>query len=303
MEQIGFAAYLTKPVKSAQLRDCLALALGTKSPVPGTRSLPILTRHSVAEAKKQKIRILLAEDNKTNQKVALRILEKIGYRADAVANGQEVLAALVRVPYDLILMDVQMPEMDGLETTAAIRRKETETDGHIPIIAMTAHAMKGDRERCLEAGMDDYISKPVQPQDLVETIGRWLGERSTVEAQAPFAGGSDDKEVFDQRELLDRLGGDEEIFREIVATFLEDAPLQVEKLKQALREGDAAWVERQAHSLKGSAMNMAGKALQTVALEMEVAGKERNLGRASSLVEKLDQELERLKKSLVSLIQ
>ena len=303
MEQIGFAAYLTKPVKSAQLRDCLALALGTKSPVPGTRSLPILTRHSVAEAKKQKIRILLAEDNKTNQKVALRILEKIGYRADAVANGQEVLATLARVPYDLILMDVQMPEMDGLKTTGAIRRKETETDGHIPIIAMTAHAMKGDRERCLEAGMDDYISKPVQPQDLVETIGRWLGERSTVEAQAPFAGESDDKEVFDQRELLDRLGGDEEIFREIVATFLEDAPLQVEKLKQALREGDAAWVERQAHSLKGSAMNMAGRALQTVALEMEFAGKEGNLGRASSLVEKLDQEFERLKKSLVSLTQ
>jgi CheY-like chemotaxis protein/HPt (histidine-containing phosphotransfer) domain-containing protein len=218
-----------------------------------------------------------------------------------VANGQEVLATLARVPYDLILMDVQMPEMDGLETTAAIRRKERETDGHIPIIAMTAHAMKGDRERCLEAGMDDYISKPVQPQALVETIGRWLGERSAVEAQAPSAGGSDDKEVFDQQELLDRLGGDEEIFREIVATFLEDAPLQVEKLKQALREGNAAWVERQAHSLKGSAMNMAGKALQTVALEMEVAGKEGNLGRAGSLVEKLDREFERLKKSLVSL--
>jgi PAS domain S-box-containing protein len=303
MEQIGFAAYLTKPVKSAQLHDCLALALGTKSPVPGTRTLPILTRHSVAEAKKQKIRILLAEDNQTNQKVALRILEKIGYRADAVANGQEVLAALARVPYDIILMDVQMPEMDGLETTAAIRRKEKETDGHIPIIAMTAHAMKGDRERCLEAGMNDYISKPVQPQALVETIGRWLGERSAVEAKASSAGARDDKEVFDQRELMDRLGGDEEIFREIVVTFLEDAPLQVEKLKQALREGDAAWVERQAHSLKGSAMNMAGKALQTVALEMEVAGKEGNLQRAGSLVEKLDQEFERLKKSLVSLTQ
>jgi HPt (histidine-containing phosphotransfer) domain-containing protein len=149
--------------------------------------------------------------------------------------------------------------------------------------------------------MDDYISKPVQPQDLVETIGRWLGERSVIETQAPSAGGADDKEIFDRRELLDRLGGDKEIFREIVAIFLEDAPLQVQKLKQALQEGDPAWVERRAHSLKGAAMNMAGKALQTVASEMEVAGKEGNLQRAGALIEKLDQEFERLKKSLVSL--
>ena len=141
----------------------------TTSPTPA-----IMTRHSVAEDKGRRIRILLAEDNIINQKVALRHLEKIGYRADAVANGKEVLSALERIPYDLILMDVQMPEMDGFEATAAIGRKERATGGHIPIIAMTAHAMKGDWERCLEAGMDDYVPKPIQPQNLIDVIGRWI---------------------------------------------------------------------------------------------------------------------------------
>jgi CheY-like chemotaxis protein len=183
MEEIGFAAYLTKPVKSAQLRDCLALAIGSTSSVSGNHPVPIITRHSVVEARKQKIRILLAEDNITNQKVALRILEKAGYRADAVFNGQEVLTALERNTYDLILMDVQMPELDGLETTAAIRRKEREKGGHIPIIAMTAHAMKGDREQCLGAGMDDYLSKPIQPRELMEVIEQQLKGAGPAETE------------------------------------------------------------------------------------------------------------------------
>ena len=174
MQKIGFAGYLTKPIKGSQLRDCLAVVVSRKSPESKIEPLPLVTRHSVAENNKRRIRILLAEDNIINQKVALRHLEKIGYRADAVANGKEVLSALEGIPYDLILMDVQMPEMDGFEATAAIRRKERETGGHIPIIAMTAHAMKGDRERCLEAGMDDYVSKPIQPQSLIEVIGRWI---------------------------------------------------------------------------------------------------------------------------------
>ncbi len=187
MQEIGFAAYLTKPIKSSQLRDCLALVHARKPLTSTDPTLPIVTRYSVAEEKKRRIRILLAEDNTINQKVALHHLEKIGYRADAVANGKEVLAALAGIPYDLILMDVQMPEMDGFEATAAIRREEGGTGRHIPIIAMTAHAMKGDRERCLGAGMDDYIPKPIQPQSLIEVVARWVNKESPEEAKGSSA--------------------------------------------------------------------------------------------------------------------
>jgi len=301
MEGIGFSAYLTKPVKSAQLRDCLALAIGSKSSAFSGRPVPIITRHSVAEAKKQKMRILLAEDNVTNQKLALRILEKMGYRADTAGTGREVLWALERVPYDLILMDMQMPEMDGLEATAAIRQKETETGGHIPIIAMTARALKGDRERCLAAGLDDYISKPIQPKELIEAIGRQLGKADVGAQKIPLVGISEEKEIFDKGELLDRVGGDEEIFREIVKTFMEEAPLQVQKLKEVLQEGEALSVERQAHLLKGAAMNMGAKVLQAVALEVEMAGRAGDLSRARALAERLDQEFEKLNEILYDL--
>ncbi len=301
MEEIGFAAYLTKPVKSSQLRDCLALAIGSISSTPANRTVPIITRHSVVEARKQNIRILLAEDNITNQRVAMRILEKAGYRADAVANGQEVLAALGKNPYDLILMDVQMPEMDGFETTAAIRRREEEKGEHIPIIAMTAHAMKGDRERCLEAGMDDYLSKPIQPKELIEVIERQLKGARPAETEMVLGERAEEPEVFDRQLLLERLGGDEEIFSEIIETFLEDAPIQIEKLKKALQEGDANRVEHQAHLLKGAALNISGNGLQTAALKLEVAAKEGDLNKARLLVANLDQEFEKLKEVLAGL--
>ena len=301
MEEIGFAAYLTKPVKSAQLRDCLALAIGSKSSTAGGPSVPIITRHSVVEARKQKVRLLLAEDNITNQKVALKILEKAGYRAEAVFNGLEVLAALEKSPYDLILMDVQMPEMDGFEATGAIRRREKEKGGHMPVVAMTAHAMKGDRERCLEAGMDDYLSKPIQPKELIEVIERQLKGTRPAEMEMPPSEQAEEAEVFDQKILLERLDGDEEIFKEIIVTFLEDAPNQVEKLKKALQEGDANRVERQAHLLKGAALNIGGNGLQAAARELEVAGKEGDLTKAQSLVATFDQEFEKLKSALAGL--
>jgi len=298
MEEIGFAAYLTKPVKSAQLHDCLALAIGSKSSIPGSPSVPIITRHSVVEARKQKIRLLLAEDNITNQKVALKILEKAGYRAEAAFNGLEALTALEKNPYDLILMDVQMPEMDGFETTAAIRRKEKEKGGHMPIVAMTAHAMKGDRERCLVAGMDDYLSKPIQPKELIEVIERQLKGARPRETERTPNEPAEEPEVFDRKILLERLDGDEEIFKEVIETFLEDAPNQIEKLKKALQEKDATRVERQAHLLKGAALNIGGNGLQTAARELEILAKEGDLTKAPSLVAMLAREFEKLKGTL-----
>lgn len=168
MKKIGFAAYLTKPVRQSELFDSLAAVFSGQ----GAHSKkPMLTRHKVRELRRSNARILLAEDNITNQQVALGILKKLGLRADVVANGAEALKALEQIPYDLVLMDVQMPEMDGLEATRQIRDPESAVQNHtIPVIAMTAHAMAKDREKCRKAGMNDYLSKPVAPEALAHKI-------------------------------------------------------------------------------------------------------------------------------------
>ena len=194
-EKAGFSVYLTKPVKQSQLFKCLITAISHK-PSDQTSPNQIITQHTVAEESKRKIRILLAEDNIINQKVALRVLEKLGYHADVAVNGLEALKALETTSYDMVLMDIQMPEMDGLEATGEIRKREELTAQkkdasfsgeplvlnfkhsarlkHIPIIAMTAHAMKGDEEICLKTGMDDYLTKPIQPVKFGETIAKWI---------------------------------------------------------------------------------------------------------------------------------
>ena len=185
LEQIGFVGYLAKPVRQSQLHDCIALVLGRSRQAPDLIIPPvtgIVTRYTVAEYGERGIRILLAEDNIINQKVAQSMLSKLGYKADVVANGLEAVKALELINYDLVLMDCLMPEMDGFEATAIIRNPESKVLNHsVPIIAMTANAMQGDREKCIEAGMDDYIAKPVKKEILAEMIGRW------------FAGGPQDK--------------------------------------------------------------------------------------------------------------
>jgi signal transduction histidine kinase/DNA-binding response OmpR family regulator len=174
LKEIGFAAYMTKPVRFSHLRDCLTKVLGEKAKAIESVSEPIVAKHSISEDKKRNIRILVAEDNIINQKVVLNILEKFGYRADAVANGQEAVKALETTPYDIVFMDVQMPEMDGLAATAVIRNNQSHVLNHkVPIIAMTAHTMKGDKARCLEAGMDGYTPKPIIPKDLLAKIEKW----------------------------------------------------------------------------------------------------------------------------------
>ena len=183
LAEIGFAAYLTKPIKQSILHDCLAMVLGRECAPPEEPAKPsaMVTRHSVTDAQRSKLRILLAEDNPTNQKVALKLLERLGYQADAVVDGQEAIRALETVPYDLVLMDCQMPVMDGYEATHTIRDAQSMVRNHrVPVIAMTANAMRGDREKCLAAGMDDYIAKPVDPEKLADVLERWLQERRTA---------------------------------------------------------------------------------------------------------------------------
>ncbi len=174
-EKAGFEGYLTKPVKQAHLLDCLLTILDLKQKPRTTNEKHIVTKHIVTEKRNRKKRILLVEDNFVNQKVALRILEKQGYRAEVAANGKEALEALQIASYDLVLMDCQMPVMDGYEATQKIRSSDFKNlNTKIPVIAMTANAMKGDREKCILAGMDDYIAKPVNPKDIQKTIERWL---------------------------------------------------------------------------------------------------------------------------------
>jgi len=165
--QIGVAAYLTKPLKNSELLDSILSAMGTLP--PAAMPCPLITRHSLREGRRR-LHVLLAEDNAVNQVLAVRLLQKHGHEVTVAANGREALAALEKQDCDLVLMDVQMPEMSGFEATSAIRAKEKTTGAHIPIVAMTAHAMKGDEERCKEAGMDAYISKPIRSERLFQLI-------------------------------------------------------------------------------------------------------------------------------------
>ncbi|MBN1476925.1 response regulator [Candidatus Sumerlaeota bacterium] len=191
MREAGFAAYLTKPIKQTQLRDCLVTVLAQAQGRDPDESHPLVTRHSLAGTHRRRVRILLAEDNAVNQRVAMRLLGKLGFEADVVTNGQEALGALERCPYDVVLMDVQMPVMDGFEATAEIRRREANSH-HTVIIAMTAHAMKGDREKCLTAGMDDYLSKPIRTSTLSEMIRRWVPDGGALGANEKGAAGKRD---------------------------------------------------------------------------------------------------------------
>ena len=312
IREVGFSAYLTKPVKQSQLYDCLASVLTRATAGEKRHVEPLVTKHSIAEGKRQKVRILVAEDNPTNQIVALKMLARLGYRADAVANGFEAVRALETIPYDLVLMDVQMPEMDGFEATERIRDPESPVRDHaIPVIAMTAHAMKGDRERCMEAGMDDYVSKPVRTQELVAVIERQLGAKADRAVQAAVvedevgeeqAKGpiqtSPEKPSFDESALGDRFEGDEETINAVVSTFLDDAPNQIRFLKEALETKDAEAVKQRAHSLKGASGNVGAPVLQALSLQAEDAGKAGDLDRAAAAIGEMDGAFEALKTAL-----
>jgi len=300
LEQIGFAAYLTKPVKQSQLCDCLATVTSTKKETLKDQPATIVTRHSVAEDKKHKQRILLVEDNITNQKVALNILKRFGYNADAVSNGKEAVKVLGMIPYDIVLMDCQMPEMDGYEATGEIRTSESKVlDHRVPIIAMTANAMKGDRGKCLEAGMDDYLCKPVNPQELNDILEKWIAKQ---DSSLLYEATNSDKEpvqnIFDKASLLDRLMGDKELANEILAGFLEDVPRKFSALKEALEKRDASSVMREAHTLKGASADVGGKALLETTLEIEKAGEAGDLETVKACMPELETQFERLKEAM-----
>ena len=292
LESLGFAAYLTKPVKQSQLYDCLATVLGGIQ----SGSLPtpaLVTRHTVTEARRRNVRVLLAEDNATNQMVALKILEKLGYRADAVADGREAIRALEMVPYDIVFMDVQMPVMDGLEATSAIRSGRTKTpDPQIPIVALTAHAMGGDRERCLAAGMNDYVTKPIAPRAIADALDRWLSgperRHAASHSSSDAVHDAERRPVFDRDALRARLMGDEGLVGQILGAFLEDVPGQVAALRESVAGGHTESARAQAHKIGGAAANVGGIALSSVAA---LIARAESMEEIAPLVPELEREL------------
>jgi CheY-like chemotaxis protein/HPt (histidine-containing phosphotransfer) domain-containing protein len=325
-KQVGVAAYLTKPIRQVVLFNSLSMLVGTeeKGETP-----QLVTQHTVKEVqRRENVQILLAEDNLVNQKVAVRMLERLGFRPDVVQNGREAVNAWEQGTYHLILMDCQMPEMDGWEATGEIRRREAlgvkgeaenreegkassekhdakyerRDTSHIPIIAMTANAMKGDREKCLDAGMDDYVAKPVKPQILEEVILRWLPEPST--SMVPPGGGQGEslEGCLDEQVLkdLESFSDDEhpDFLQTVIIQFLEDQTKHVAAVEAAIAEKDPLALRKAAHSLKGSSLNVGARALASSAMELEKLGTAGTLDGVEELHAAFQKECRRARRAL-----
>ena len=293
MLEAGFEAYLTKPVKQSHLYDTLVTLIGRRRGAPAERTRAIVTRHTLREGDHRRHRILLAEDNAVNQKVAVRMLEKAGCRCDLAANGREAVEAARRIAYDLILMDCQMPVMDGYQATREIRRRG-EGEAHVPIVAMTAHAMKGDREKCLEAGMDDYLSKPVTMPALEKLLQRYLrdGKAEPGEDEAPRpASGGEPVQIDRIREIS---GGDSQFEQELINLFLEDNERHLRTLVTAVRQNDSVLLGKELHALKGSCASAGAVGMAEIALRLEEAGPEGMLS-ARECLSLLESEFEKVR--------
>ena len=298
-QKCAFHAYLTKPVRHVELHDCLLNVLGDGSekgnmqPKGQIGAPPSLRKYHPA-----RFRILLAEDCPMNQQVALAVLGKLGYRANTVANGLEAIAALEVFPYSLVLMDVQMPEMDGFEATKRIRAGETKgVSTKIPIIAMTANALDGDRALCLAAGMDDYISKPITKQRLAMILEKWLvgaPEEPIVTTDIPNqrAGGSlSGRAIFDFHAFLALLDMNEIVARQALATFLQSMPAVAKALREEIGMNNAIAAGHLAHKIKGTAAMATGAAVSAVAFEMEKVARSGDLEVLNTLLPELEKQL------------
>jgi signal transduction histidine kinase/CheY-like chemotaxis protein/HPt (histidine-containing phosphotransfer) domain-containing protein len=345
MANFGFAACLTKPTRKAELLHSLSqpsvgkigdLAKGERAGDIVGRLPSRSGKLQVNEASRKALRILLAEDNITNQQVALIILKKLGLHADVVANGLEALQSLATLPYDLVLMDMQMPEMDGLTATQVVRNYELEVRSGkgtkegaslssfilhpssispLPIIAMTAHAMQGDRERFLAAGMNGYVAKPVSSQALAKVLDQWL-QKDSVEhgIRAEDRGNSYGREsitklqalpssaplVFDKAGFMARLMDCEEMAQSVSQIFMADMPKQIAVLRAALQAGDAASAGIQAHTIRGAASNVGGEAMRAVAYAIEQSGSSGDLSAIAARLPELEAQFDRLHQAMAA---
>lgn len=287
LERAGFAAYLRKPIRRSTLLECLLVVLCKIS--KGELS-PIVTGHLLAEAKRRVARILMVEDNTINMMVINGMLARLGYdHVDSACDGFEAIAAVEKGNYDLILMDCQMPKMDGYEATRRLRKSGIKT----PILAMTAHAMSGDREKCLEAGMDDYLTKPILLDKLSKILDHWLKSPTGLGSEEPERsdpGGqlAEQPEAFKYQELLDLLMGDTGLAETALRMFVSDTPSSMQKLKEAIASGDCRRVHLAADFIKGGAASVFAAGVQAAALDIEQAGINGDIDRAKSLISRME---------------
>jgi CheY-like chemotaxis protein/HPt (histidine-containing phosphotransfer) domain-containing protein len=291
---LGVAVYLTKPIKQSELLDAILTALG--APAPAAERIPLSAPSP--DTARPSLRILLAEDNVVNQKLVTRLLEKRGHTVMVAEDGRAALAAIDRELFDVVLMDVQMPEMDGLEATAAIRAREQATGAHLQVVAMTAHAMKGDEERCLDAGMDGYVSKPISAERLFEAIDRVLSSRDTVQQDPSDSAESDGG--IDRAALLRSVDGDLELLRELTTCFLADCPRRVADITSAVARRDGTALEHAAHALKGSAANLAAPTVFRLAQDLERMGRLGDWTDSQTASAALEKEMNCLKSALIT---
>jgi len=312
--EIGINGYLPKPIRKDNLRKAIVSILDlSMERAPDT--LPeLVTRHSIAEESRNEVQILLAEDYPTNQQVAMRHLQRAGYQVDLAENGREAVEAYERKSYDLILMDIQMPVMDGYEATHEIRKLETgkyrkETGkpsahppthqpiSHVPIIAMTAHAIKGYREKCLEAGMDDYITKPLKRADFLIMVDKWstaiadcglriAASKSGIQNPKSELG----NDPMDFARAIEEFEGDEEFLMEVLEGFIGNVTSQIKLIRQAISDGDGETVRREAHSIKGGAANLTANDLSGIAFEIENIGSSGALEKGIETLDRLEKE-------------
>jgi two-component system sensor histidine kinase/response regulator len=296
LQQKVFVACISKPVRSSRLFDILVQIAGSKDGIVLETDAQKQLYTEMQPEMNASARILVAEDNPINQRVALHLLAKLGYRAEAVPTGTAAIRALAEIPFDLVLMDVQMPEMDGFEATARIRAGEASPEKSlIPIIAMTAHAMKGDYEACIHAGMNDYVTKPVNPEALAKAIRGQLSPSAGKSPSCIRSAVSKEEDVFDKSGALDRLGGDGILLNEIIGIFIEDAARQIGQLNRAAGQKDAKVLREQAHALKGASGSIGALKMQTVAAEIEAAGKRGDLRSAAAMLPRLQAEFSRFR--------
>ena len=290
-QALGVRACLLKPVKPSDLLLSIRKVLGkprlearAEARIEGQIDAQPSAPSNPGLPSAQALDILVAEDNPINQKLAVALLEKAGHRVSLAENGVEVIAKWREGRFDLILMDVQMPEMDGLEATRQIRHQEQSTGERIPIVATTAHAMTGDRERCLQAGMDDYVSKPLDRRELMAALSRLAQQRVLT----PLA------EVLNRAEVLERLGGDAELLGELIDIFLADSASLVQRVSDAVKNKDATALEAAAHKTKGTVSIFGSRGAVQAAQQLETMGKEGNLALAAEVFVQLKAHIEAL---------
>ncbi|HEY3174484.1 MAG TPA: response regulator [Candidatus Polarisedimenticolia bacterium] len=307
--EAGVDGYATKPLRQSQLYDVIATVMGKRLELassPAADPHPLVTLHNLREKKgRQRMRILVVEDHEVNQMAAVRTLQKLGYRADVAANGRECLEAMSRIGYDLVFMDCQMPEMDGFEATLEIRRAEAGRGIHTPVIAMTANAMKGDRERCLEAGMDDYISKPVRKDEMDQKIHEHVTRPFQIQEATPTTPPIDiplEESALDSSALdgFREVGGEAAtgFLMDLIGQFLAEAPERLWAVRDAVVRLNPDALKTAAHSLKGSSGTMGARNMSALCAELERRAESDAVSGAISLVARLEEEFDRVRLAL-----